>query len=97
MAEDTPLTAEQIEQFQTAMSEFYENDDESKLVDLFRLFDRNGDGKIVRTELRTVMTSVSGERVAEDEVNDMLNEADTNTDGNIDLAEFILVMKKHKQ
>jgi calmodulin len=97
MAETAPLTEEQINQFQVAMNAFYENDDEAQLIELFRLFDRNGDGKIVADELRTVMSSVQGERVSEDEVQDMLTEADTDKNSNIDLQEFIAVMKKHKQ
>lgn len=96
MAEDAPLSSEQIESFQKAMSEFYENSDEQKLVDLFKIFDRDGNGKITATELRTVMSAISEERVPEAEVNDMLSEADTNGDGMIDLSEFIVVMKKHK-
>ena len=96
MTEDAPLSPEQVESFQKAMSEFYENNDEQKLVDLFKIFDRDGNGKITATELRTVMSAIAEERVPESEVNDMLSEADTNGDGQIDLSEFIVVMKKHK-
>ena len=69
MAEDAPLTPEQIENFQKAMSDFYENNDEQKLVDLFKIFDRDGNGKITATELRTVMSAISGGRVPEVGVN----------------------------
>ncbi len=96
MAESTPLTQDQIGQFNTAMNMFYENDDESQLRELFKLFDRDGNGKISATEIRTVMSSVSGDHVSENEVQDMLNEADTNKDGCIDLNEFVMVMRKHK-
>ena len=42
------------------------------------------------------MTSLAGEKVPESEVTSMLNEADTNGDGFVDLDEFITVMKKNK-
>ena len=68
MAEDAPLSSEQIEGFQKAMSDFYENNDEQKLVDLFKIFDRDGSGKISAVELRTVMSAIAEERVPESEV-----------------------------
>ena len=42
------------------------------------------------------MNSLAGETVPESEVTSMLDEADTNGDGFVDLDEFITVMKKHK-
>jgi|EP00360_Condylostoma_magnum_P000725 Ca2+-binding EF-hand superfamily protein len=42
------------------------------------------------------MSSISGERVADSEVDEMIQEADTNNDGVIQLQEFVEVMKKHR-
>lgn len=41
------------------MSDFYENNDEQKLNDLFKIFDRNGNGKISAVELQTVMSAIN--------------------------------------
>lgn len=45
-----------------------------------RVFDKNNDGLISSNELRHVMTSL-GERLSEEEVDDMIKEADLDGDG----------------
>lgn len=52
-------------------------------VDRLTVFDRDGDGYITVVELRDVMMSM-GERLTEEEVANMLTEADRNGDGKID-------------
>lgn len=46
----------------------------------FRVFDKNNDGLISSTELRHVMTNL-GERLSDEEVDDMIKEADSDGDG----------------
>ena len=46
----------------------------------FRVFDKNNDGLISSVELRHVMTNL-GERLSEEEVDDMIREADLDGDG----------------
>jgi hypothetical protein len=46
----------------------------------FRVFDRNGDGYISAPELRLVMTNL-GEKLTDEEVDDMIKEADLDGDG----------------
>lgn len=46
----------------------------------FRVFDKNNDGLISSTELRHVMTNL-GERLSDEEVDDMIKEADLDGDG----------------
>lgn len=46
----------------------------------FRVFDRNGDGFISAPELRLVMTNL-GEKLTDEEVEDMIREADLDGDG----------------
>lgn len=48
----------------------------------FRVFDKNNDGLISSNELRHVMTSL-GERLSEEEVDDMIKEADLDGDGQV--------------
>lgn len=46
------------------------------------MFDKNNDGLISSNELRHVMTSL-GERLSEEEVDDMIKEADLDGDGQV--------------
>ena len=46
------------------------------------MFDRDGNGFISHTELRHVMTSI-GEKLTDDEVDEMMQEADIDGDGQI--------------
>lgn len=50
------------------------------LIVMNRVFDKNNDGLISSTELRHVMTNL-GERLSDEEVDDMIKEADTDGDG----------------
>lgn len=47
------------------------------------MFDKNNDGLISSLELRHVMTHL-GEKLSEEEVDDMIKEADLNGDGVVD-------------
>ena len=47
------------------------------------VFDKDGDGFITLDELRTVMTNI-GEKISEEEIRDMIEEADTDKNGVVD-------------
>ena len=68
-----------------------ENDTEDELIEAFRVFDRDGNGLISAQELRFVMTT-AGEKLEEDEIDDLIREADINGDGYIDYEEFVKAM-----
>lgn len=55
-------------------------DAESEILQAFKVFDKDGSGKISADELRQVMANL-GEPLSEEEVDEMINEADTNGDG----------------
>eukprot|EP01083_Nonionella_stella_P067954 180073_1 len=57
----------------------------------FKVFDKNGDGKITPEELKEALTEL-GEEVTEKDVMDMIKEADLNGDGAIDFDEFMIMM-----
>lgn len=57
-----------------------ERDSEKELKEAFRVFDKNGDGFISAPELRHVMTNL-GEKLTDEEVEDMIKEADLDGDG----------------
>ncbi|KAF9616220.1 hypothetical protein IFM89_028996 [Coptis chinensis] len=59
-----------------------------ELKHVFNMFDVNGDGKISKSELGSMMKSL-GHIATEEEVEDMIKEVDSDGDGYIDLNEFI--------
>jgi hypothetical protein len=52
-------------------------------IEAFKVFDRDNNGFISAAELRHVMTSI-GEKLTDDEVDEMIREADQDGDGRID-------------
>ena len=66
-------------------------DSEKELRDAFKVFDKDGNGFISAQELRHIMTSL-GEKLTEEEVDQMIQEADTNGDGQVDYNEFVNMM-----
>lgn len=65
--------------------------EEDQLINLFKLFDRDGNGKISANELLLVIRS-SGENLSETEIYEMIQNADKDGDGYIDYEEFIRLM-----
>jgi calmodulin len=55
------------------------------------VFDKDGDGYITAVELKLVMKQL-GEDLSEEQLNDMMREADSNGDGRIDFNEFCKMM-----
>nr|8OSI_A Chain A, mNeonGreen,Calmodulin,Protein kinase domain-containing protein [synthetic construct] len=82
-------------EFLTMMTrEMKYRDTEEEIRELCKVFDRDNDGFIVAAELRHAMTSI-GEELTDDEVDEMIREADQDGDGRIDYNEFVqLKMQK---
>lgn len=55
---------------------------EDEIKDAFRVFDKEGNGYISAAELRHVLTNL-GERLRDEEVDEMIREADLTGDGQI--------------
>ncbi|XKL65671.1 hypothetical protein PGB90_009091 [Kerria lacca] len=70
-------------------------DKDHELHEAFRIFDRNGDGFITADELKHVMINL-GENITDEEIADMITEADLNGDGRVDYAEFVTIIKPYK-
>ena len=71
-------------EFLTLMSRNMKDRDteEDEIREAFRVFDKDGNGYISAAELRHVMTSL-GEKLTEEEVEEMIIEADTDGDGQL--------------
>ena len=66
-----------------------DTDSEEEIREAFKVFDRDNNGFISAAELRHVMTSI-GEKLTDDEVDEMIREADQDGDGRIDCMWFSL-------
>uniref|UniRef100_A0A1B6E6U9 EF-hand domain-containing protein n=1 Tax=Clastoptera arizonana TaxID=38151 RepID=A0A1B6E6U9_9HEMI len=71
------------------------SDSEAELREAFRVFDKDNDGMISSYELRHVMTNL-GEKLSDEEVDDMIKEADTDGDGQVNYNEFVSILTSKK-
>ncbi|XP_045182503.1 neo-calmodulin-like [Mercenaria mercenaria] len=65
---------------------------EAQARESFRIFDRDGNGTIDRKELKHAMKML-GEELSDEEVEQMMKEADENGDGKINFEEFLRLWK----
>ena len=67
------------------------NKKEAEFRAVFNTFDESGDGFISEDELFEAMQKF-GENITREELRDIMNEADSNNDGQIDYEEFVKMM-----
>ncbi|CAB4285622.1 unnamed protein product [Prunus armeniaca] len=68
-----------------------ENEADAELREAFKVFDKDQDGYISPNELRHVMINL-GERLTDEEVEQMIREADLDGDGLVNYDEFVRMM-----
>lgn len=86
----------EFDEFLLMMSKkIHDSDSETELKEAFRVFDKNGDGFISPAELRHVMHNL-GEKLTDEEVEDMIKEADLDGDGLVNYSEFVLILTSGK-
>lgn len=71
-----------------------ERDPEKELKDAFAVFDSDGSGSIDRKELKRLMKKL-GQALTEAELDAMMDEVDTNGDGEISFEEFKAMMVRN--
>ncbi len=67
-----------------------DSDSEEEILEAFKVFDKDGNGFISAAELRHIMTNL-GEKLTDEEVDEMIREADVDGDGQINYEEFVKV------
>ena len=68
-----------------------DTDSADEIKEAFKVFDKDGNGFISAAELRHVMTNL-GEKLSDEEVDEMIREADVDGDGQINYQEFVDMM-----
>ena len=68
-----------------------DTDSEEEIIEAFKVFDKDGNGFISAAELRHIMTNL-GEKLTDEEVDEMIREADIDGDGQINYEEFVKMM-----
>mmetsp|Transcript_14877 Transcript_14877/g.41424 ORF Transcript_14877/g.41424 Transcript_14877/m.41424 type:complete len:199 (+) Transcript_14877:165-761(+) len=68
-----------------------DTDSEDEILEAFKVFDKDGNGFISAAELRHIMTNL-GEKLSDEEVDEMIREADIDGDGQINYEEFVKMM-----
>ena len=91
------LKESDLRKFRSAIHYFYMGKDDSQIPTLFSICDSNNNGTIEKEELRLLMSQFYEESIPDEEVEEMLEEADSNKDGVIQLDEFFDVMKAHRE
>ena len=79
-----------FDEFLSMMKEM-SGDSEKELLQAFQVFDKNKDGFISVDELRQVMATL-GETQSQEEIEEMIKEADQDGDGQVDYNEFVKMM-----
>jgi len=70
-----------------------EKDSKEEILKAFKLFDDDETGKISFENLKRVAKEL-GENLTDEELQEMIDEADRNGDGEVDEDEFLRIMKK---
>ena len=68
-----------------------DTDSEEEILEAFKVFDKDGNGFISSAELKHVMTNL-GEKLTDEEVDEMIREADVDGDRQINYEEFVKMM-----
>lgn len=95
--EEMRLNSHQLRMLRAVMDEFFRKGDDSKLRQMFEMFDRDGNGKLEPVELKSVMEQIIRERLSEEDSRKLMEEADTNQNGTIEYSEFAEIMLRYRK
>ena len=82
----------EFDEFEKLMAKkMQEKDSPEELMEAFRLFDKDGNGFISANELKHVMQNL-GEKLTDNDISDMIKDADLDGDNAINFEEFVRMM-----
>ena len=82
----------EFEEFMALMSKkMKQNDTEEELMEAFKLFDKKGNGFITMNDLKIILENL-GEKLSNEEIQDMIKDADLDGDNVINFEEFSRMM-----
>merc|ERR1711998_686546 len=73
-----------------------DTDSEEEILEAFKVFDKDGSGCISAAELRHIMTNL-GEKLTDEEIGEMIREADIDGNGQINYEECIKMIMEESQ
>ena len=71
-----------------------DSDGEEELIETFNLIDRDGNKLISGAEIRHILECM-GEKISDDELEQMIEEADLDADGFVNYDEFVKIINKN--
>lgn len=83
-----------LERIDALKEAFFNERDDSKLAEMFALLDKNGNGSIEASELRSFFPTEGRFAMPQEDMDQFIQAADTNKNGSIDLTEFSDFFKK---
>lgn len=86
----------EFDEFLALMIKRAPNDEGGRMEEMrhaFRVFDKNGDNFISRSELKSAMRKM-GEKMSDRDIDVMIKEADLDKDGRVNYQEFVRIASK---
>jgi calmodulin len=74
----------------------FKNEDDTEIIALFRAFDKDNNGLITAEEMREAFAKFN-EDFSEEEIEEMIKDADVDGDGLINYEEFVEMLKFEKE
>jgi len=84
-----------FEEFVMLMEKQIHNLGEDPVLQAFKEFDKNDDGKITNREFRYILTHVGENLFTEEEVDSLFKECELNENDDMEYEEFILFWRTH--
>ena len=79
----------EVEEFKKLLDKMLDDSDDL-IIEAFKVFDKDGDGKVLPHEFREVMNNL-GEALTDEELEKIYNDADDDGDGFVTITEFMMV------
>ncbi len=83
-----------FEEFVMLMEKHIHNISDDPVLQAFRDFDKNYDGKITNYEFRYILTHVGDNKFSDKEVDELFKECDIKDEGELDYENFIMYWRK---